>query len=50
MPADSLKLLKRGSNSIRIEITRTSTKRTFQLDAKKLEGEVQLGSFELLKL
>ncbi len=50
LPDDSLRLLKKGTNSIRIEITRTTTKRTFKLDAKKLVGEVQLGSFELLQL
>jgi hypothetical protein len=50
MPAESVKLLKSGKNTIRVEIARTPTKRTFKLQAKKLEGEVQLGSFELIKL
>lgn len=50
LPQASLALLKKGKNELKIEIIRTNTKRTFQLNPKPLKGEVQLGHFELIRL
>lgn len=47
---EAVKNLKAGRNELKIEITPSNSRRTFDLKATKLEGEVLLGRFELLEL
>ncbi|MEX0321045.1 MAG: glycoside hydrolase family 2 protein [Puniceicoccaceae bacterium] len=47
---EAVKQLKAGKNKLKIEITPSNSRRTFDLKPTQLKGEVLLGRFELLEL